>query len=99
MDNQPVNWYDDVVKLVGIFEAKTHLSEICEEVASTHEPVTVTKRGKPLVRIYSVDPNPMTIRERREVYMATHGVGEKNDAVDFETSDRPTDVFDFKIED
>ena len=77
------------MKQVDIFEAKTRLSEICEEVASTHEPVTVTKQGKPLVRIDPLEPEMMTIRERREVYMATHGDDEKDDA-DFEIPARKT---------
>ena len=43
------------MKSVGLFEAKTRLSEICEQVSKTGEAVTVTRRGKPLVRI---DPIP-----------------------------------------
>ncbi len=38
---------------IGIFEAKTKLSSICERVARTGTPVTVCKRGKPLVVISS----------------------------------------------
>ena len=87
------------MKLVGIFDAKTHLSELCEQVAATHEPVTVTKRGKPLVRIEPVASELMTIRERRETYMATHGDKEHDDAVDFEPPKRSTDVSSFGIED
>ena len=30
---------------LGLYEAKTKLSEICERVAQTGEPVVVTKRG------------------------------------------------------
>ncbi len=87
------------MKRVGIFEAKTHLSEICEQVAATNEPVTVTKRGRPLVRIDPVEREPMTIKERREVYMATHGADEQDDAVDFEAPERPPEISDFRIED
>lgn len=86
------------MKLVGIFEAKTHLSEICEEVAAGGEPVTVTKRGKPLVRIDPVDPEPMTVKQRREAYMARDGRDERDDAVDFEPPPRSADVADFTIE-
>lgn len=39
------------MKSVGIFEAKTKLSGLCEEVASTGRPLLVNKRGKPLVMI------------------------------------------------
>ncbi|MDP6523870.1 MAG: type II toxin-antitoxin system Phd/YefM family antitoxin [Kiritimatiellia bacterium] len=87
------------MRIVGIFEAKTHLSELCEQVAVTREPVTVTKRGKPLVRIDPVESDPMTIRERREIYMATHGGEERDDAVDFEPPKRSTDISSFEIED
>ena len=36
---------------VGLFEAKTKFSEICDEVARKGEPVVVTRRGKPIVKI------------------------------------------------
>ncbi|NBB90014.1 MAG: type II toxin-antitoxin system prevent-host-death family antitoxin [Spirochaetes bacterium] len=39
------------MKTLGIFEIKTRLSRICEEVAQTGESVLVTRRGRPLVRI------------------------------------------------
>ena len=87
------------MKQVGIFEVKTRLSEICEEVASTHEPVTVTKRGKPLVRIDPVETAPMTIRERREAYVVAHGRDEQDDPVDFEPPERSQEIADFSLED
>ena len=37
------------MKSVGMFEAKTRFSEICDEVARTGSSVTVTRHGKPLV--------------------------------------------------
>ena len=86
------------MKMVGIFEAKTHLSELCEQVAATHEPVTVTKRGEPLVRIDPLDSEPMTIRERRDIYMATHGGEERDDAVDFDPPERSNEASDFGLE-
>lgn len=43
------------MKSVGIFEMKTKLSEICDEVARTGESVIVTRRGKPLVRVTPAD--------------------------------------------
>ena len=86
------------MKIVGMFEAKTHLSEICEAVASTREPVTVTKRGRPLVRIDPVETGPMTIRERREDYLATHGASEHDDTEDFEPPVRSADVSEFEME-
>jgi prevent-host-death family protein len=46
---------------VGLFEAKTKLSEICEGVARTRRPVVITRRGRPLVRI-----EPIAGRARRQ---------------------------------
>jgi prevent-host-death family protein len=53
------------VKTLGIFEIKTKLSQICDDVARTGESVLVTKRGKPLVRI---DPLPETTSGGSEVW-------------------------------
>lgn len=39
------------MKTVGLFEAKTKLSEICERVFTSQEPIVITRRGKPLVEI------------------------------------------------
>ncbi len=85
------------MKTIGIFEAKTRLSEVCEQVAATHEPVTVTKRGKPLVRIDPIDSAAMTVRERREQYMATYGHDEKDDPEDFAPPARSKDVSEFRL--
>jgi prevent-host-death family protein len=41
-------------KTIGIFEAKTKFSEICELVASTGREIMVTRRGKSIVRIVPV---------------------------------------------
>ena len=83
------------MKIVDILEAETHLSEISEEVAATHEPVMVTKRGKPLVRIDPVDADAMTIRERREAYVASRGRHDENDTIDLQPSSRAEDVSTF----
>jgi prevent-host-death family protein len=98
LTNRLVNWYISAVKTIGIFEAKARLSEVCEHVAATHESVTVTKRGKPLVRIDPVESDVMTVRERREAYMAGPGKGEKSDTRDFEPAERADDVSDFRVE-
>jgi len=37
------------VKEIGLFDAKTNLSRIVEQVRRTGEPVTLTKRGEPYV--------------------------------------------------
>lgn len=39
------------METVGIFEMKVHLSEICDRVSRSKQPVLVTRRGVPLVRI------------------------------------------------
>ncbi|MGZ5569472.1 MAG: type II toxin-antitoxin system Phd/YefM family antitoxin, partial [Limisphaerales bacterium] len=39
------------MKAIGLFEAKTRFSEVCEAVATKGEGVVVTRRGEPLVRI------------------------------------------------
>jgi prevent-host-death family protein len=39
------------MKIVGVFEAKTKLSELCEEVVRTGETVIISRRGRPLVQI------------------------------------------------
>ncbi len=38
-------------RMVGAAEAKTHLLRLLEEVERTREPVTITKRGKPLAQL------------------------------------------------
>jgi prevent-host-death family protein len=38
-------------KTIGIFEAKTRFSELCEQVAKTGKEIVVTRRGKNVVRI------------------------------------------------
>jgi prevent-host-death family protein len=63
------------VNAIGLFEAKTKFSEICEQVAAQGVPVVVTRRGKPLVRI---EPLPRTgarrsIWARRAAYEKQHG--------------------------
>ena len=44
---------------VGIFEAKNRLSELCEKVASTGEPVLIRRRGEALVRIVPLQQDEM----------------------------------------
>jgi prevent-host-death family protein len=39
------------VKKVGLYEAKTHLSQLCEETARTGEACLISKNGRPLVKI------------------------------------------------
>ncbi|MBI4703655.1 MAG: type II toxin-antitoxin system Phd/YefM family antitoxin [Deltaproteobacteria bacterium] len=39
------------MRSVGLFEAKAKLSELCERVARDEQPIVITRRGKPLVRL------------------------------------------------
>lgn len=81
---------------VGLFEAKTKLSELCARVAETGTPLVVTRRGKPLVRIEPiVEGGPMTLRERRASYSVRYGALEERDADDFappSRRDEPRDI-------
>lgn len=87
------------MKTIGIFEAKTTLSAVCDEVARKLEPVTVTRRGKPLVCIEPIRETPMTIRERRENYMTEFGEAESDDSIDFEVPPRSRELSEYKIGD
>jgi antitoxin (DNA-binding transcriptional repressor) of toxin-antitoxin stability system len=39
------------VKSVGIFEAKTKFTSLCEEVLRTGRAIVVSKRGQPMVQV------------------------------------------------
>lgn len=86
------------MKTIGIFEAKTKLSEICEEVARTHMPVTITRRGIALVCIEPIAEQRMSIKERRAAYMHTHGGDESDDSSDFKPAARSREHSTFDIE-
>lgn len=61
---------------IGLFEAKTKFSEICERVAANGETVIVTRRGKPLVKIEPVQPaetHRESVWDRRAEYEKQHG--------------------------
>ena len=83
---------------IGLFEAKTRFSEICERVASEHVGVTITRRGAPLVRIEPIQEPALTIRERRAAYMAGPGVAESNDEADFQPAARSRERVTYRIE-
>ena len=74
------------MKTVGLFEAKTKLSELCQEVAATGEPCTITRWGEPLVRLEAVH-DPRATREsvwtKRERHLREHGTLAPEEA-DFE---------------
>ena len=61
---------------IGLFEAKTKLSELCEQVAKRREPVIVTRRGRPLVRIEPVGPGKggrSSVWDARKQWEKKHG--------------------------
>ncbi len=63
------------MKSIGIFEAKTKLSEVCEEVARTGRPTEIRRRGEPLVRIVPLagkDESRSEIWERVSEWEAAH---------------------------
>ncbi len=86
------------MKTVGLFEAKTKLSEICDQVSKSGQAVVITRRGKPLVRIDSIREEPMTIRERRADYMTRHGSQEESDETDFAPPKRSREVREFELD-
>ena len=62
------------MKSVGIFEAKTHLTGLCEEVNRKGKPIMVSRRGKPLVVI---GPVPETFGQKQKpIYEAWVSWGE-----------------------
>ncbi len=83
---------------IGLFEAKTRFSEICERVASTHVGVTITRRGEPLVRIDPIPEPALTIRERRAAYMAGPGADDADDEADFQPAARSRERVTYRIE-
>jgi prevent-host-death family protein len=48
---------------LGIFEVKARISEICERVKQTGEPIVITKRGVPMVRIEPITKEPDGVSE------------------------------------
>jgi len=43
------------MKEMGLFDAKNRFSELCANVSATLEPVLITRRGKPLVRVVPLE--------------------------------------------
>jgi len=64
------------MNVIGLFEAKTKFSEICERVAAKGEAVLVTRRGRPLVKIEPISDSESTatsVWDRRAQYDKKHG--------------------------
>lgn len=51
------------MKTIGIFEAKTRFTALCDEVIRTGQPTMVSKRGKPLVLVTPVPAETSADRE------------------------------------
>jgi prevent-host-death family protein len=61
---------------IGLFEAKAKLSELCKQVAKRREPVLITRRGQPLVRIEPIAPDKgmrSSVWEDRAAWERKHG--------------------------
>jgi prevent-host-death family protein len=60
---------------IGLVEAKTKLSELCERVARRRQPVVITRRGRPLVRIEPVRPGnkSRSVWDSRDAWEKSHG--------------------------
>ena len=61
---------------IGLFEAKTKLSELCEQVAKRRQGVVITRRGRPLVRIEPVGPGKgmsPSVWDSRDAWEKKHG--------------------------
>ena len=85
------------MKTIGLFEAKTKFSEICDQVSKSGEAVTVTRRGQPLVRIDPLHEEGKTIRERRAEYLAGPGRDDLDDKVDFDPPPRSAESDAFEL--
>jgi prevent-host-death family protein len=72
---------------IGVFEAKTHFSELVERVCSTGEDVVITKRGKPVARILPTADDPSPVEDALHLLLAarqgsTSGAGTLRDLID-----------------
>ncbi|MEZ4270766.1 MAG: type II toxin-antitoxin system Phd/YefM family antitoxin [Myxococcota bacterium] len=77
------------MKTIGLFEAKTHLSELCDQVDRTREPILITRRGCPLARIVPAENATQRegIWEAHERFLETQGEPDE----DFNAPDRAGD--------
>jgi prevent-host-death family protein len=73
------------MKRIGIYQAKTHLAQLCEEVARTGEACLISKNGKPLVKIVPIrdEGGPDSVWDTVEESRGKYGP-----LVDFELPER-----------
>lgn len=50
------------MKTIGIFEAKTKLTSLCDEVGRSGEPLLIQKRGRPLAVLSRAEPEESSDR-------------------------------------
>jgi prevent-host-death family protein len=55
---------------VGLFEAKTRLSELVQQVETKGEPIVITRRGKPVARLVPAGPQDSGIEEALALLLA-----------------------------
>jgi prevent-host-death family protein len=60
---------------IGAGEFKAHCLRLIDEVSRTGEPLTITKRGKPLVKMVPMDEKPA---EWRSIIGCLAGMGRTN---------------------
>jgi len=78
------------MKAMSLFDTKNRLSEVCDQVLSTGEPVVITRRGRAIVQIVPIQENESrqsvwsTVAESRAKY------GKIKD--DFDLPERNSDV-------
>jgi len=61
------------MKTLALYDAKNRLSEVCDLIASSHEPVVITRRGKAIVQIIPIESSSgsdiwSTVKESRAKY-------------------------------
>lgn len=72
---------------IGVFEAKTHLSELVERVSTTGEDVVITKRGKPVARLLPASTGISPIEDALQLLVSAReesrpGPGSLRDLID-----------------
>jgi prevent-host-death family protein len=66
------------MKTVGIFEAKTHLSSLVDEVEKGGE-VVITRHGKPVAKLVRTADrlSPEQVEKRRKAWMELREIGRR----------------------
>lgn len=80
------------METIGIFEAKTRFSELCEKVFKSKESILITRRGVPIVKI---DPITYADSEKSGIWMAREKFLNKYGQLDqdLEIPERTTEPF------